>query len=230
MDLTPFLEVNILNLKPNILTELKKFHKDNFSVEDIASSASELKYSKSIREFMTRQLENPSDDFTKYILSEIYEGVKTQNVIEKFKPIIKKALNTYINELMNDKISAALKTEETNEKSEQEAVAPADEPSEHDNKINTTEEEIEAYYIIKSILGEKVELERITYKDTENYFNILLDGNTRKWICRLRLEGKKHSIAFPDENKSETKQPLASNNDLFKYREQLIQSLEKYLV
>lgn len=229
MDLTPFLEVNILNLKPNILAELKKFHKDNFSVEDIASSASELKYSKSIREFMTRQLENPSDDFTKYILSEIYEGVKTQNVIEKFKPIIKKALNAYINELMNDKISAALKTEETNEKGEQEAVAPADEPSEHDSKINTTEEEIEAYYIIKSILGEKVELERITYKDTENYFNILLDGNTRKWICRLRLEGKKHSIAFPDENKSETKLPLASNNDLFKYREQLIQSLEKYL-
>ena len=230
MDLTPFLEVNILNLKPNILAELKKFHKDNFSVEDIASSASELKYSKSIREFMAQQLETPSDDFTKYILSEIYEGVKTQNVIEKFKPIIKKSLNAFINELMNDKISAALKTEESPEKSEQEASETADESAEaHESKINTTEDEIEAYYIIKSILGEKVELERITYKDTENYFNILLDGNTRKWICRLRLDGKKHSIAFPDENKSEQKQPLNSNNDLFKYRGQFIKSLEKYL-
>lgn len=233
MDLTPFLEVNILNLKPNILVELKKFHKDNFSVEDIASSASELKYSKSIREFMTAQLENPSDDFTKYILSEIYAGVKTQNVIEKFKPIIKKSLNTFISDLMNDKISAALKTEENSQEdkpeSEENPVDNESTPETHESKIKTTETEIEAFYIIKSILGEKVDLQRITYKDTESYFNILLDNNTRKWICRLRLDGRKHTIAFPGENKSEEKRPIENNNDLFNYKGELIKSLEKYI-
>ncbi len=230
MDLTPFLEVNILNLKPNILLELKKFHKDNFSVEDIASSASELKYSKSIREFMTQQLDNPSDDFTKYILSEIYEGVKTQNVIEKFKPIIKKSLNTFISDLMNDKISAALKTDDADGENKPNEKSPeTDQPAVHESKIKTTDSEIEAFYIIKSILGEKVDLERITYKDTESYFNILLDNNTRKWICRLRLEGRKQSIAFPDENKAEKKQPIESNNDLFNYKDEIIKSLERYI-
>lgn len=230
MDLTPFLEVDILNLKPMILNELKKFHKDNFSVDDISSTASELKYSKSIREFMSEQLEEPSDDFVKYILSEIYTGTRTQNVIEKFRPIIKKSLNTYISELMNDKISAALKTDETKEDKSEKNNTPANsEPEEIISKINTTEYEIEAFYIIKSILGEKIDLNRITYKDTESYFNILLDNNTRKWLCRLRLEGKKHSIAFPTDNKSENRIHIKDNNDIFKYKQELFDSIDKYI-
>ncbi len=229
MDLTPFLEVDLLNLKPTHLNELKKFHKDNFSVEDIASSASELKYSKSIREFMSQQLEEPTDDFVKYILSEVYSGVKTQNVIDKFRPIIKKSLNSFVSELMNDKISAALKTEEPQDDveptNEQEVAAGDDEQT---SKINTTADEIEAFYIIKSILGEKVNLNRITYKDTETYFNILLDNNTRKWICRLRLEGRKHTITLHTDDKTNDRLPLKDNNDIFSYKSDLLAILAKF--
>ena len=229
MDLTPFLEVNILNLKPNTLIELKKFHKDNFSVEDISSSASELKYNKNIREFMAEQLENPSDDFTRYILSEIYAGVRTQNVVENFKPIIKKSLNSFISELMNEKISAALKDDEHHTEEKKEEVPTNDVSKEADTNIITTEKEIEAFYIIKAILGDKIDIERITYKDTRSYFNVLLDNNTRKWICRLRLDSKKPSIAFPDENKSEHTYTLKNNNDIFNYKTNLFKSLEKYI-
>ncbi len=225
MDLTPFLEVDLLNLKATSIAELKKFHKDTFSIEDISSSASELKYSKSIRDFMTKQLEEPSDDFIKYILSEVYSGMKTQAVVEKFKPIIKKSLNAFVSELMNDKITAALKTEET-ESSDVTENSTA--PIQQESKIITTETELEAFNIIKSILCEKIDVNRITYKDTESYFNILLDNNTRKWICRLRLDGKKRSIAFPDENKQEHKESLSNNNDIFRYKKNLFNSLEKY--
>lgn len=227
MDLTPFLEVDLLNLKAMTLMELKKFHKDNFNIEDISSSASELKYSKSIKDFMASQLDSPSDDFTKYILSEIYSGVKTQNVIDKFKPIIKKSLNSFVSDLMNDKISAALKNDETKQAENKEIESVSDD--EPDTKINTTETELEAFYMVKSILSEKIDLNRITYKDTKFYFNILLDNNIRKWICRLRLEGKKNTIAFPDENKSEHREELNNINDIYKYKENLFNVLERYI-
>ncbi len=35
-------------------------------------------------------------------------GQKTQNVLEKFRPVLQKALNDYISETMNDKIKTAL--------------------------------------------------------------------------------------------------------------------------
>lgn len=42
MDLVPFLEINMLNLKEASLFELKKFCKDNFDKEKIFSTAEEL--------------------------------------------------------------------------------------------------------------------------------------------------------------------------------------------
>ena len=45
MDLTPFLEINIDNLKDAQINELKKFSKEVFDKDNIFSTASELKYS-----------------------------------------------------------------------------------------------------------------------------------------------------------------------------------------
>ena len=110
MDLTPFLEINILDIKESYVNELKKFAKQNFDVDNIFNTASELKYSKLIKEYIKSQLDSPDDTFIKFILSSVYEGVKTQNVIDKFKPIVKKSFNGFITETMNDKISSALKS------------------------------------------------------------------------------------------------------------------------
>jgi len=112
MNLKPFMEADILNIKESIVPDLKRFCKDNFNIEEIFSSASELKYSNEIKNYFSSQLKDTSDDFVKFILSNIYDGVKTQNIIDKFKPIVKKSLNSYISELMSDRITSALKTEQ----------------------------------------------------------------------------------------------------------------------
>lgn len=44
MDQTPFLEVNLEELEPGDIEELKKFHKANFDIESILGDATELKY------------------------------------------------------------------------------------------------------------------------------------------------------------------------------------------
>jgi hypothetical protein len=229
MDLTPFLEFDILNIKPNVVTELKKFSRDSFDVENIFSTASELKYSKSIKLLFANQLKEPTDDFIKYILTGIYEGVKTQNVIDKFRSIVKKSLNDYISEMMNEKISFALKTD-----ADSEAAATTNDKLEEQEdievtKIHTSDTEIESYYIVKSLLVGIVKADEVTYKDNERYFSILYQGNIRKPICRLNLDTKKKQILLPDENKEFTRIYIDSLDDLYSLKDKLIDVVSRYV-
>ena len=65
MDTTPFLEINLLGSKDNDLTELKKFCKDNFDINNIINTASNLKYASSIEKILSEEFSNPSDEFIK---------------------------------------------------------------------------------------------------------------------------------------------------------------------
>ncbi len=228
MDHTPFLEIDLLNLRDSDITELRKFYKDQFNEENISSTASELKYSKEVKKYFATQLETPSDDFVRLILSSgVYAGQKNQTVIEKFKTIIKKSLNDYMNELMNEKIMAALKKNSSD--AETETSDQNAESATREIEIETTIEEVEAFYIVKSILSEFVDPKRITYKDTRSYLNVLLDSNSWKWICRIIISDHKKILFIAGENKKEDKHELQSLNDLFQYRAELKQSLNRYL-
>ena len=108
MDSDPFLSINILDIRENQVRELKKFCKSEFDIDSIFSTASELKYVHEFKNQFAEQVENPSDELTRLFLQGCYTGQKTQAVIEKFRPLLKKALNDYISETMNDKIKNAL--------------------------------------------------------------------------------------------------------------------------
>ena len=97
MDTTPFLEINMEDLKNNDIQQLQKFKKENYDTESILSTASDLKYVGLIKKIFKEEITSPSDEFVKLLLNEgVYDGVKNSKVIEKFKPLIKKALNMYL--------------------------------------------------------------------------------------------------------------------------------------
>lgn len=80
---------------------------------------------------------------------------------------------------------------------------------------------MESYFTVKSILSEITQSKRITYKDTTRYFNILVDDNTRKWICRFYLNGKQKYIAFPAGDKQEEKVLINGIEDVFNFKEKI---------
>jgi len=234
MDEKPFLEINLLDLNDMKVAELKKFKKGNFDIDTIFNTASELKYSNLIKLQLNNQLNNPSDDFVRFIIGDLYSGVKTSNVVEKFRPIVKKSMHQFVNDFMNDKIKSILVNEEENiievedtTVNEESAICETEENIE--SKIVTTEEELEGFNIVRSILAEVVSAEDITYKDVERYFGILYKNNTRKWICRLYLDVSKKNIVISDENKQGIRYPLEVVSDIYKYKEELLSSLDKYL-
>lgn len=239
MDEAPFLSVNILEIRDNQVPELKKFCKACFDVDSIFSTASELKYANEFKALFTEQLETPSDDFVRFFLQSCYTGQKTQNVIEKFRPILRKALNVLISEMMNDKIKSALGGGDVipasvpTSSDASDAELPEDPeaatPKRRGNNIITTEEELEAYFIVKNMLKDVAEMSDITYKDTESYFNILYKANTRKWICRLKLTENQKVLMIPDEEKNISKIVLFDVYEILDYKEQLVDVLTRYM-
>lgn len=224
MDLVPFLEIDLLNLKDSSINELKKFCKGNFDKEKIFSTAEELKYTSLIKKVLTQQLESPSEEFVRFIISDIYEGQKNQRVIEKFTPIVRKSFSGMINEIVNQKISSALTPEDTTDPSEE--IADETTPV---SKIVTTEDELEAYYIIRGMLCEVADVNDIVHRDTESYFGILYKDNNRKPICRINLDTKNKQLLIPDENKKFERIYIDSLNDLYKYKRQLIEVVQRYI-
>ena len=231
MDDKPFLEVDLLNIKDNLVAELKKFQKSTFDLDTILTTASELKYNSQIKQFFTRQLEAPTDEFVAYILNNVYEGRKTQKVIEDFRGIVKKSLIQFVNEQVNDRLKLAIGTdepasvEETPQTSQNDdVVVDAENP-----KIITTQEEIEAFFTVKAILHDVLNGHKLTYKDTESYFGILLDGNSWKWVCRLKITDKKAVLILPGENKKEIKYPLDFIDDLHQYKDKMVSVINRYV-
>lgn len=225
MDLTAFLEIDMANLKDAQINELKKFCKESFDKESIFSTASELKYSNLIKDWLQKENENISDDFARVVLSCIYEGPKTQKVIDKFKPIIKKSFTGYINDLVNQKITSAL-VPETSE--DMQAVDLSAE-SKKESKIVTTEEEMQAFYIVRAILAGSVDIEDIVQRDTESYFGILYKDNNRKPICRLNLDTKKKQLMIPDESKSFVRHYIDDISQIYNHKDDLICAVKRYI-
>lgn len=218
MDERPFLEFDLTDIKDSLIPELKKFQRQSFDIELIHNSASELKYGGLIKQLLFQQFSSPTDDFVKYVLSEVYDGVKTQKMVESFKPIIKKAFSQFMNELINDRLQTAIKNEDVVQDDKD-----VEEPQPTSNII-TTDEEIESFFIIKSILHEYLtEVDhKLTYKDTQTYFGILLDGNTWKCVCRLYLSEQRKKIIFP---KIEKSYYLKSIDDLYAFKDELINAV-----
>jgi hypothetical protein len=230
MDLKPFLELDLLSIKDSLVPELKRFCKANFNVEEIFTRASELKYTNEIKSYFTEQLREPDDEFVRFMCAHIYEGYKNAQVIERFRPIVKTALNHLINEMMNERITSALKTsEETVEPPPATEAANTEPEAESKSAIVTTEDEMQGFYIIRAILANEFDIEKITYKDTVHYFSVLYNDMPTRWICRLRINESKIVLSLPnDETRAEDRIELDTLNDIYKHKDRLLASARRF--
>lgn len=226
MDEKPFLEFNINEIKENQIDELKKFHKSYFDADSIVNTASELKYMNELKHILQNEFNQPSPDFVKLFAKQVYPSVVTAKILEQFTNLTKKAIQHYINDLITERLKTALSKE--NEKLKEEEKI--EEIENNTPKIITTEEEIEGFMIVKTILRQKINANRITYRDNQSYFAILLDDNNRKTICRLFLNSTKKYLVVLDELKKEVKNEINSLDDIFEYANMLsdtVDNLEK---
>lgn len=239
MDDVPFLEINLEKIRETQIEEVKKFCKENFDLDNILSSASELKYMSEVKKIIRSEFTEPSPELVKLLTKRVYEGIVTQKVLDQFTDIVKRALKSHINDVMSEKLGIAIKATEaagapiqtpsttTEQKGEEEEPTKEDEKA---SKINTTVEELEGYYIVKSIVCEVIATERVTYRDSQSYFAIFADDNNRKPICRLHFNNTNNKrIGFVDENRNEQLECIDKLDDIYNYKKQLIEAAKRYV-
>ncbi len=136
---------------------------------------------------------------------------------------LQRAFHQFVNDQINERLKSALAGEDADEVatplSEPDPVRSDDE--EGDARIVTTEEEWEAFFAVKSILYDTIDLSRIAMRDRVSYCGILLDDNNRKPICRLHFNGSQKYLGVFDANKKDVRMPIDSVNDIYQYSDQL---------
>jgi hypothetical protein len=219
MDEKPFLEFDITDMSETAVSELKKLRKDVFDIDTILASAGELKYTQQIKKLIAGQIDGPSDEFVKFFASRVYEGVLTPARKEFFATITKRSFR----QLIGEKIAARLKSvmDGTNDALANEISAETEKDAATENLIETTAEELEGYYIVKSLLRDMVDPKRIVHRDTQSYMGILLDDNNRKPLARLHFNRSQKYLGVFDENRNEERIPINDLNEIYNYADRL---------
>ena len=111
------------------------------------------------------------------------------------------------------------------------------EESINEEGIITTDSEKEAYFIVRSIASEVVDVNRVAMRDRKHYCNILFDDNQRFPIVRLHFNNPDHlRVEFYDEitltsngGKKGEKVDIEDVSDLYTHKERVLNVLNQYL-
>ncbi len=227
MDEKPFLIVDILNFDPRPIGQLKKFCKTAFDVDRIVSSAKQLKYKREIRLLLESEYNNPSEDFVRHFTRPVYSGRLRESVVSEFTEIVKQAFHEFLNDKIATRLQTAIESTSGNEGEIGEEDVDDANRSESSNAIITSPEELESYFIVKSILRETVDPARITIRDLRSYCGILLDNNNRKPLCRLHFNRSVKYVSFFPAGE-EKRVRVDTVDDIFQYADHLISAAIHY--
>jgi predicted type IV restriction endonuclease len=235
MDSKPFFEINMLDVREQDLEELKKFTKAIYNLDTILTTASELKYTRAIKQVMAAELQEPSEEFVKFFASRIYPGKVTAAIRAQLAQTTKRALRQFITDQLNERLKTALGTQ-TPLVNDPQAISVAAPPSEEDTgeaekpTIVTTEEEHEGHLIIRAILREILDVQRVVIRDQQSYCGILLDNNNRRPIARLYFNGAKKNIGlFDGPERKEERVAIQSLDDLYNLSDRFKATVVNYL-
>ena len=154
---------SMLDIDEALVDELKKFSKESFDLDDILATASQLKYTREIKRILGDELNTPSSNFVRHFASQLYPGQVRQPVLERFTDITRSAFQQFIRDRVSDRLKSAL-AEEQKPQGPQFASHQSEEQITEDAGIVTTEEEIEGYHIVKSILRASVGAKRVAMR------------------------------------------------------------------
>lgn len=220
MDQRPFITINIesVDLPYEVLA---RFHRANFSAEIIRDYASDLIFTSQLITFIRDELDlrtrEPSDALVRWILASasFYDGRVTGGVVERFRPLVKSALQVVLKDIVRRSVLAidhGVTSEAVPDAAPE--LGPEDLAFETDGSeersggraakgIVTTPEEVESLGIVQrmaeraGLLGRtvidgasrKVVPVVVEAKDTTVYYGIYVN-KPAYWGVRLNYDGR----------------------------------------
>ena len=228
MDQAPFFEFNMLEFSEQQVIDLKRFTKDVFQLNETTDAARQLKYMSELKRIIACQMAEPSDELVKLIIKPFYPSKFTASVRDTFVPLVRDAFAGYIEDSVDSRLNAALARVE-DQKRESQAKQQAEAVGTPESMPEFSDTEIEACQIVKAILGDVVDVERIDLRSYARYSKILLDDTRLKVICSLYLTNTNGQSSVSIGKNGEAKE-IGSVNEIYDYANGLRATLDELLV
>lgn len=218
MDASPFLEFDLTAFTEREAENLRPFTKDGFNPGAVQAYAEELIFTERVTSLVGELLRNPSENFVRFLLGELdlVQGRVTAKVVERFVPIVRRAVQTTLLEMMTRSLQQEIGTP-AEAPAPPVVAAPAPppapapnappaptpptgsatdtKPGEASRQVVTTAEELEIYDLVKKICADSATKQDIAYKDTTTYFGINL-GRVGRWFLRAYCNGSKKFLTM----------------------------------
>lgn len=176
---SPFFTFDLQNFDNSHIEQLALFYRPDIEIVDILSVAEETYFLNDFDNSLANVLIEKTE-LAKLIVKNM--GVKgTERILLQVKELINSSsIKTATEKLITKEISQS------------------------NTGIVTTDEEVKAYNVVKTILAmspkiKESQLERIGYRDLKNVFIIIVDGKQTKNICSIVFKGKTRNIEINGE-------------------------------
>ena len=204
----PFFEFDLSNYSNQDLEMLAMFMRNVIDINSILEEAEEIYFLENFDDALYEALVNPSDDLIKAVYNNMGGKRMTEKVSAKIKALINgTSLNTVSNKIIKHEASTS------------------------NSGIITTEEEVKAYNVIKTIMAmsskfKNSDLDRISYRDLKGSFLVLFDDNQKKKVCSLILKDNSKVIEI-DGNKHQLEDTNIAS--ITKLKKELLESALKHV-
>jgi len=212
MDKAPFLEIDLLDLKKSKLNMLEKLTKLKFKPPEWPDAAKDLKYVNDVKRLLGHELKLPTIDFIKFCAARVEpEKKQTQYFIDWCTPLTRLAVGEFMRDQAHAIFQRAVDESDTGDPHPKEPPVPA----------SPTEEEKEAYYIVRAILCQVVPPDKVHPRKSKNRLDILFENSNRRPLCRLYFDDTSKEIGLLDSNKAETRKPIEQLAKIYQFSDEL---------
>lgn len=205
----PFFSFDLLNYETSDLEVLALFNHQNIEIKRILEEAEEIYFLDEFDNAFFETLGNPSDDLAKIIYRNMGGLRSNDRVLNQIKELVNSnSINTALDKVIKKEIATS------------------------NTGVITTDEEIKAYNVIKTILAmsskiKSPQLERISYRDLRTMFIITVDNNQNKQICSIVFKENSKVIEI---NKVTYKLEDVSISSITRLKKELTEMALIYLV
>lgn len=220
MDEKPFFTLDLDSVRVSDHRILSGFAKASFDIEKIVAEASKLKLQTLVYKELQQELSDPSEEFIRIIAGRVQPGRFTAQVKDTFHGLIVSAMAGLIRDRVNERLTNAL---QGNGADASDTTASVDESGD----IETTQDEIEGFNIIRAIAARKVDPKRIVMRDAKSYCAILLDDNNRKSIARLHFNSATARYFGTFEGKDETRHSVGGTLDIYGHEAAILKRIDE---
>ena len=204
----PFFEFDLSDYSNQDLEMLAMFMRNVIDINSILEEAEEIYFLDKFDDALYEALVNPSKEFIKVVYKNMGGKKMTDKVSLKIKALINgTSLNGAANKIIKHEAATS------------------------NSGIITTDEEIKAYNVIKTIMAmsskfKNADLDRISYRDLKGKFLVLFDDNQKKKICSLILKDNSKVIEIDNERFPLEDTSIAS---ITKLKKDLVESALKHV-